>query len=144
MKANEGAGGSQGTTVFRLLPIWARWALAVAFVNWFVFFGVSVYLGGDAIGVYPSRDGFVVQEKGQATEVSEAVWLFSLCYTTLTLLLTPGAIMFIVLRYRAYPHARMPEWMKWFASILLTVWTAGWFFSITRAFFGSLGDWLGH
>jgi hypothetical protein len=28
----------------------------LAFINWFVFFGVSIHLGGDAMGVLPSVD----------------------------------------------------------------------------------------
>src|SRR6266850_6237737 len=61
----------------------------LAFVNWFMFFGVSMYLHGDALRTLPSRDGFILTSHGNHTPVSESVWLFSLLYSGATLLLTP-------------------------------------------------------
>ena len=42
-------------------------------VNWFVSAGVAAKIGGDAIGTRPSIQGFVVEEKGITTAVSERV-----------------------------------------------------------------------
>src|SRR5437660_9499316 len=56
----------------------------LTFLNWFVFFGVGMYLHGDALGTLPSRDGFVLSSHGHHTPVSESVWLFSLIYSRAT------------------------------------------------------------
>ena len=67
----------------------------LAFLNGFLFFAACMWIGGDAVGVLPSKDGFIVTSHGHHRPVTEPVWTFSLFYSSATLLLTP-AIMFLV------------------------------------------------
>ena len=126
---------------FKKSPILTTLAL-LSLVNWFVFFGVSLYSGGDAVGVLPSRDGFVVTSHGHHTAVSESAWAFSLYYSTATRLLTP----LIWLLYAARMHGSKFKTAKWptkiFISIFLVVWVVGWYSSIGRSFYRSREDWL--
>ena len=62
----------------------------LSFLNWFLFFAVSMYLHGDALGTVPSRDGFVVTSHGHHTAVSQSAWVFSLFYSGATVKLTPA------------------------------------------------------
>ena len=45
-----------------------------------------LYLDGDAVGILPSQEGFVVTHQGTRTAVSAAAWGFSLYYGTASLL----------------------------------------------------------
>src|SRR5205809_1588579 len=67
---------ASSTGLFRRAPVLTTLAL-IAFVNWCVFFGVSMHFGGYALGIRPSTDGFVVKSHGHKTAVTEKVWLFS-------------------------------------------------------------------
>lgn len=125
---------------FKKSPVLTTLAL-LSLVNWFVYFGVSMYWGGDAAGVLPSRDGFVVKSHGHHAAVAESVWVFSLYYSTATLLLTP----LIWLLYAARMHGskfKTAKWpMKLFISIFLVVWVIGWYSSNGRSFCHSWEDW---
>ena len=49
----------------------------LAFVNFFVFIFVDIYLGGDALNGY-ARDGhYFLCSHGRYTEVSQTVWTYS-------------------------------------------------------------------
>mgnify|MGYP000856865324 CR=1 FL=1 len=111
----------------------------VAFINWFVFFGISVYLGGDSIGVTPSIDGFVVKTHGVKTAVGKEVWLFSLFYPYFTLMFTPAA-MLLLARYKLL--ANRATVVKWTTTGFICLWCVLWYGSITQAFIGSLTDYL--
>src|SRR5438445_4031891 len=71
----------------------------LSFLNWFLFFAVTMYLHGDALGTFPSRDGFAVESHGHYTPVSESAWLFSLFYSGTTILLTPAIWMVSAARF---------------------------------------------
>src|SRR5262249_25118256 len=97
----------------------------IVFINWFVFFGISMHFGGDAIGIRPSTDGFVVKSHGNKTSVTEGVWLFSLIYPYCTLMLSPAAVFFFAVRQRALRNVATP--MKWLIIGFLCLWGVGWF-----------------
>lgn len=115
--------------------------MIIVFLNWFVFAGISIYLGGDTHGILPSRDGFMLTNHGNRTAVSEPVWVFSLFYSTATLLLSP----LVVLLFVAKLTWRRPVNMKWtiklFITVFLLVWFVGWYSRIGKSFLRSLDDW---
>ena len=136
MQSNETASGIS----FRKTPILGALAM-LSFPNWFVFAGISMYLGGDALGILPSRDGFVLTSHGRHTAVSESAWIFSLYYSSGTLLLTP-LIWFLFIARQIGHRWKKQKWpLKLFVSIFLLVWIVGWYSSIGNSFRRSLGDW---
>jgi hypothetical protein len=113
---------------------------AIAWINWFLFCGISGYLGGDALHTLPSKDGFVLTSHGRPTPVSEPVWVCNLFYTGATLLLTPlvflGAIASGSLRSRA--ERAGSKWpLLWFFAIWLFVWE----WSIGTDVYRAAADW---
>jgi hypothetical protein len=69
--------------------------LGCIFLNWFVCGFISLRIGGFAIGITPSTQGFVVKDHGHFTTVSKPIWLFSLFYPAATLLFTHLATLFL-------------------------------------------------
>jgi len=113
----------------------------LSFVNWFLFFAVSMYLHGDALGTYPSHDGFAVKSHGRITPVSESVWEFSLFYSAATLLLTP-AIQIAGAARIFWGQWRRGKWVtRLFGFALVAVWCLGWYSSIGSSVLQSLEDW---
>jgi hypothetical protein len=113
----------------------------IAFVNWFVFFGIDMYLGGDAVGILPSKEGFVLKDHGRRTPVSKSVWVFSLYYDTATLLGSPAIIIPIVL-WQLREKRKTTKWpMQLFVGLFLVVWITGWFGGIGSDFLRSCADW---
>jgi hypothetical protein len=117
-------------------------SLAVAaFVNWFVFFGIDMYLGGEAIGTLPSQQGFILTDHGHHIVVPETKWVFSLYYSAATLLLTP-AIILLAVGIHSWPRRREGEWpKKLLVGAFITVWCIGWFGGIGHDFLKSRADW---
>jgi hypothetical protein len=72
----------------------------VAFLNLLLFLCLNIFLGGDSLGILPSKDGFIVNNHGHHTAVSQSVWVFSLFHSAATLLLTP--IIFLTVASRLY------------------------------------------
>ncbi len=136
------------SSLFKNSPIWGTLA-SIAFINWFVFAGISIHLGGDAIGTLPSQDGFILTSHGRHTAVSESTWGFSLYYSTATLLLTPAIIALAIGRFW-WVHRKEVDagwfkvaWLKKLAVILfVTVWCIGWYGSIGHSFLKSRADWI--
>jgi hypothetical protein len=122
---------------FKSAPIATSLAL-IAFINWFVFVGISMHVGGDAIGVKPSADGFVVKSHGNRTKVTEQVWLFSLIYPYCTLMLSPAVVFLFAVRQKAPQKVATP--MKWLVIGFIGLWAFGWYGSITKSFMRSLSD----
>lgn len=114
----------------------------IAFINWFVFIGISICLGGNAIGSLPSQDGFILTSHGHHTTVSESTWVFSLYYSTATLLGFPT--IFLLLGGKQFlRRPRKGKWyLKLFAAAFLVLWCAGWFGSIGHDFLKSRADWI--
>jgi predicted metalloprotease len=116
--------------------------LVASVINWLLFFGVSMYLHGDALGTLPSKEGFVVRSHGQLTPVSESVWLFSLFYSGATLMLTPA--IWIAAAVRAFSvewrHARLLA--RFGIPILVVAWCLAWYLSLGGSFRSSAQDWL--
>jgi hypothetical protein len=113
---------------------------AIAWINWFLFCGISSYLGGDALHTLPSKDGFVLTSHGRPTPVSEPVWVCNLIYTGVTLLLTP--LVFLAafasgsLRFRAgRGDSKGP--LPWFVAI----WLIAWEWSIGTDVYRAAADW---
>jgi hypothetical protein len=113
---------------------------AIAWINWFLFCGISGYLGGDALHTLPSKDGFVLTSHGRPTPVSEPVWVCNLFYTGATLLLTPlvflGAIASGSLRSRA-----LRAGSKWPLLWFVAIWLIAWEWSIGTAVYRAAADW---
>lgn len=112
----------------------------IAFVNWLVFFGLSMHFGGDAIGIRPSIDGFVVKSHGNKTSVTEAVWLFSLIYPYCTLMLSPAVALLFAVRQKALRKVETPT--KWLVIGFVCLWVFGWYGSITKSFMRSMSDYI--
>lgn len=125
---------------FRTSPVLGT-LLLISFLNWFVFFGISMYFGGDALGTLPSRDGFVVTSHGHHKAVSESVWQFSLFYSGATLLVTP----LIWLTFAARQFAGQVKRVRWWKVLLIcgfiVVWVIGWYSSIGSSMRRSIEDW---
>ncbi|MBV9463793.1 MAG: hypothetical protein JO317_06140 [Verrucomicrobiae bacterium] len=115
---------------------------AIAFLNWIAFFTISVHFGGDAIGVRPSVDGFVVKSHGHKTPVSEEVWVFSLIYPYVTLMASPAIVIALVstmgwtTRFREFRLGAKP----WLVGFGIAIWAIAWFGSITHSFVRSWRD----
>ena len=128
---------------FKDIPVLGTLAL-IAFINWFVFFAVSIYLGGDATGTLPSQDGFILTSHGRHTAVSESTWVFSLYYSSATLLLTPGIVSLFVAGV-LWKNRKEIKWPKWPARLFLVIffvaWSYGWYLSIGESFLHSRADW---
>lgn len=127
---------------FRKAPILTGLFL-LSFLNWFVFFAVSMWLHGDALGTLPSRDGFIVTSHGRHAAVSEGAWLFSLYYSAATLLVTPAV--WLIFGVRSFWMQRPGQKVKWsmkiFLALFLIVWFVGWYSSIGSSFLRSHADW---
>jgi hypothetical protein len=133
LSPDESPGGAQ----FQRAPI-ATTLVIIAFINWFVFFGISMHFGGDAIGIKPSTDGFVVKSHGRKTVVSERVWLFSLVYPYCTLMLSPAVVLLFVVRQKAHQKVKSP--MRWVVIGFVCLWAFGWYGSISESFMRSWSD----
>jgi hypothetical protein len=139
---------SSDNSGFEMTPVLGILAV-IAFINWFVFMGVSIYLGGDPIGILPSQDGFILKSHGHHTVVSEPTWVFSLYYSAATLLLSP-AIVFLLIAKQFWLHRRelrtQGKLSKWyvnlFVCVFLVAWCIGWFGGIGSDFLKSRADWL--
>lgn len=113
----------------------------LSFLNWFIFFAISMYLHGDALGTIPSRDGFVVTSHGHHTPVSQSVWAFSLFYSAATIMVTPAV--WIASGVRMFGG----QWSqgKWFARfaipVFIAIWCLAWYSSIGGSFRRSVEDW---
>src|SRR5258705_165406 len=113
----------------------------LSFVNWFLFAAINIYLGGDALGTLPSRDGFVVTSHGHHKAVSESAWIFSLFYSGATVLLTP----LIWLSFAVRHFGRHLKRARWHTRLLIFgfifVWCVGWYSSIGSSMRRSIDDW---
>ena len=125
---------------FKTSPILGTLAL-LAFVNWFVFFAVSMYLGGDALDTLPSRDGFAVTSHGHHKPVSESVWLFSLFYSSATLLLSPLILFLFAARHAGRKLLQKPWPFKLLLCGFILIWILGWYSSIGSSLSSSVKDW---
>lgn len=64
------------------VPVWLLYGLAVlALVNFAVFFFSCLFLGGDALSGHAAGGRYWLGSKGQLTEVSRAVYTYSLWQT---------------------------------------------------------------
>ena len=115
--------------------------LLISFLNWFVFFGISMYFGGDALGTLPSRDGFVVTSHGHHKAVSESVWRFSLFYSGTTLLVTPLIWLIFAARQFAGQVKQASRWKVLLVGGFILVWVVGWYSSIGSSMRRSIVDW---
>lgn len=112
-----------------------------SFLNWFLFAAITMYLRGDALGTFPSRDGFVVTSHGHRTAVSQSAWVFSLFYSGATLMLTPAIWIASAARLFGgrWSHA------KWFTRLgvplFIAIWCLGWYSSVGGSFRRSVEDW---
>lgn len=130
------------TDLFRDAPV--RTILTViAGVNWFVFFNLTIYLGGDAIGTTPSQQGFIVTTHGRETAVTEGVWLFSLYYPLATLTLSPFVVFLLALSqlFRLKSLRGYFFWIFVFWIFVLTFAT-GWYYTVIRDASHSILDYL--
>ncbi|MCH7728413.1 MAG: hypothetical protein IH991_18335 [Planctomycetes bacterium] len=116
------------TLDYRATPVLTTLA-ALAFINWFVFAGVSMSIGGDSLGTLPSKAGFVVTGHGHDTKVSELVWIFGLVYPYLTLTITPAVLFFFCARHlRQHMHSKL----RWIFLAFFLLWAIGWYYAVSR------------
>jgi hypothetical protein len=91
-------------------------------LNGILYLALTFFLGGSALGILPSRDGFVVANRiplpaGQGHPVSEAVWLFALFHGGATLLLTPLIVFVMTIRQKPKPLADTKMWKRCLISL---------------------------
>jgi hypothetical protein len=104
-----------------------------------------MYLGGDALKTRPSIDGFVLVSHGRKTPpVSESIWLFSLIYSGLTLMLTPPTTMLAFSRMISKEESWRGQRTKWFVIVFALVWLVGWEWNIGKSLHASFRDWSQH
>ena len=96
-------------------------------------------LGGDAAGTLPSQQGFVVDDRGTLTPVSEGTWLFSLCCSVASNVL--GHLPLLVLLAVTQRH-RLRTLKHYFMAAFLVMWQVGWTWIWLRDGIPSLLDWL--
>ncbi len=114
--------------------------LVMSVLNWGAFAGVSIYLGGDALGTLPTRDGFIVTSHGRHTVVSESTWKFSLYYSGATLLLTPSIwILFAALQFRGRVN-KSNRIMALLIGGFVLFWAVGWYSGIGHSLLRSIDD----
>jgi hypothetical protein len=114
--------------------------LVMSVLNWGAFAGVSIYLGGDALGTLPSHDGFIVNSHGHHKVVSEPAWKFSLYYSGASLLLTPSIwIWFAALQFRDRVNKSNRIKALLIGGFVL-FWAVGWYSSIGGSLLGSIED----
>ena len=116
------------TLDYRATPALTTLAVLAA-VNWFVFAGVSMSIGGHSVGTLPSKDGFVVTSHGNDTKVSEQVWIFALFYPYLTLTITPAVGFFFLRRHVAQ---QLHPGLQWIALLFFLLWAIFWYYTWSR------------
>ena len=142
----------------RWLVVLCAIVTAVGFVNWFAHFGGVLVLGGDAMGTIPTPGHFAVKSHGHETAVNEGQWLFSLFYTTATMLFTGlvvfpcfGFLVFRGIQRQKTGHIRMgitemtPGVFRVFSIFFVCfylLWVTGWTYAVTRDFLVSLRAYL--
>ena len=112
-----------------------------SFLNWFLFFAISMYLQGNALGTYPSRDGFVVKSHGHFTPVSESVWVFSVFYSGATIMVTPAIWIAAGARMFSGKLRHQKLILRLGAPVFIIIWCLGWYSSIGSSFRHSVEDW---
>jgi len=113
----------------------------IAVVNWFVCFGISLYWGGDATSVLPSQEGFGLKSHGNRRAVSESTWVFSLFYSTATLLGTPAIILPIVLWHLNKQKQNAKPQVKLLVGLFVSLWVILWCAGLGSDFYRSWSDW---
>jgi len=83
---------------FSRLPPWLKTLATISGANWLVWWGVSVYLHGTALGTKVHHNLYVLVEYGRLTPVSQPIWWFSLVYSWLSNLL-PCVLIWVTLLY---------------------------------------------
>jgi hypothetical protein len=76
-------------------PVLGR-LFAVAALNWIAFAIISSILGGVALRTMPSVEGFILRMNARRVPTTEDLWAFSLFYSTISLVLFPGAAALVV------------------------------------------------
>jgi hypothetical protein len=96
--------------------------LACIIGNLAVCIGVSLLIGGVAMGTTPSSQGYFVADHGHFVRVTERVWLFSLFYPAATLLMTPLAIGLLLASFNRGPFKGRMIRIALFASLWYVPW----------------------
>jgi hypothetical protein len=124
--------------IWRRHPVAGR-CMAVVVLNWMLFFAITLYCGGFALGTRPSVDGFVLVNHGhRSPRVSESVWLFCLAYGGLTMLLSPLVmiVLFRVMRQERFAGDHL-KWIILCAVLGLMVWE----WCVVSSLAESIRDW---
>ncbi len=125
------------TSRYHRAPI-RMWLAALAFFNWFIHFGLSMTVGGNALGTTPSVTGFVVTDHGKTTPVSESQWLLMLIHPFLTFTITP-ILIFSLMLAEPLDYTKRP--VK--AGIIFgALWALGWYYIAVRDIVHSLSDYF--
>jgi hypothetical protein len=110
-------------------------------VNWVLCFGVTWYLGGSALGTFPSKDGFVLDNNGKHAVVSESVWLFSLFYTGISILVVPVVFAIGILSERSKAWVRKKQQTRPMVIAAFLVFSGVAFVGIGDSLYQSVKDW---
>lgn len=113
----------------------------LSILNWFLFFAISMYLHGDALGTLPSRDGFVVMSHGHRTAVSQSAWVFSLFYSGATVMLTPAIWIASAARIFGGRWSQAKWFTRFGVPLFICIWCLAWYSSIGGSFRHSVKDW---
>lgn len=126
-----------------VIPRWAKIVFLLAFVNWLVFAGFSVSIGGDAVGTIPAGGRFFVTSHAVETQVSESIWLVSLAYSWFSLMFLPFGIWCVLPFFLRAAQAKMRLGaFKWLVLSAFSIWSLVWAASITLGAWRSLAAWL--
>ena len=131
---------SSAGDLLTLSPI-LRFLFILSVLNWFMFFCTSLYFHGDALNILPSIDGFVVTSHGHRSPVSESVWVFSLFYSGITILITPAIWIAVGWRLFGNQPRNRKRLRRLFVYGFIGLWCLFWYSSIGNSMRLSIESW---
>ena len=120
---------------FSRLPGWLKALGSLSPVNWFVWWWVSLFLHGTALGTKVHHNLYVLVDHGRLTSVSQPLWWFSLVYTWFSNLL-PCVVIWLSVLY----FDRIEPVGKVFV-ILGTLFSVFWLYAVCWGGFGAVFSW---
>ena len=120
---------------FSRLPGWLKKLGTLSSANWMVWWGVTVFLQGTALGTKVHHNQYVLVDRGRLTSVSQSLWWFSLVYSWLSNLL-PCVVVWLALLY----FDRLEPVGKVFV-ILGALFSVLWLYAVCLGGFGAVFSW---
>ena len=122
----------------RASPLLIKWLVLLA-ANWWFCGIAAVIIGGDALGTLPAQDGYIVKSHGTVTNVSGAVWVFSLTYSYLTLAFSPLVFSALI---ASHLLRDVPPAGRWVAVAFFCLPGGVWWALLSRAMLQSVQSYL--